>query len=191
MLASTQMEKGSPIITKQHSLATILRRVQLLVLLCIPMVCFTQKATLKGVISGTEPNQPPTRVWLFMRLAPVAATCASIAGQYSFYNLEAGIYRLRFAQAGKWSITKNNIAVHSGDTVVVDVPALQDCPYQYFDDIKPQCPRNKKDDIIPIVYGLPKEETIERAKAGKLRLGGCIKTECSPQYYCPRHKLSL
>ena len=37
--------------------------------------------------------------------------------------------------------------------------------------------------IVPLVMGLPKHETLERAKRGEVILGGCLVTGFEPKYY--------
>jgi rubrerythrin len=39
---------------------------------------------------------------------------------------------------------------------------------------------------VPIVYGMPTQETYEEAQAGKLSLGGCVLTGDDPEWACPR-----
>jgi hypothetical protein len=51
------------------------------------------------------------------------------------------------------------------------------------------CPENHTNKLIPIVYGLPGEKLIRKAKKGKVMLGGCIVTDCDPKWYCKVHKL--
>ena len=38
------------------------------------------------------------------------------------------------------------------------------------------CPFGHRDEIIPIVYGLPTQRTFERAEKGRCKLGGCMIT---------------
>ena len=52
------------------------------------------------------------------------------------------------------------------------------------DDAVIRCPQCGSEDVIGIVYGYPTEETLERAEAGEVRLGGCIVGYCSPNRYC-------
>lgn len=37
--------------------------------------------------------------------------------------------------------------------------------------------------LVPLVMGLPTPETLERAKRGEVKLGGCIVSGFEPQYY--------
>ena len=44
-------------------------------------------------------------------------------------------------------------------------------------------PRGCPPRIVPLVMGLPRHETLERAKRGEVILGGCIVTGFEPKYY--------
>jgi hypothetical protein len=37
--------------------------------------------------------------------------------------------------------------------------------------------------IVPLVVGLPRPETVERAKRGEVILGGCLASGFEPKYY--------
>ncbi len=49
--------------------------------------------------------------------------------------------------------------------------------------ICPECDAGKN--VIPIVYGKPGRELMERAERGEVKLGGCCVTDESPRYHCP------
>jgi hypothetical protein len=38
--------------------------------------------------------------------------------------------------------------------------------------------------MVPIVYGLPTEETFEKAEAGEFALGGCVVRFDDPKWAC-------
>jgi len=49
----------------------------------------------------------------------------------------------------------------------------------------PLCPKcRSKENVIPIVYGLPGPELQEKAKRGEVILGGCVVTGNEPHWYC-------
>ncbi len=50
------------------------------------------------------------------------------------------------------------------------------------------CPHCGERSLIPIGYGKPSQETIERAERGELFLGGCVVTENDPAWYCSQCK---
>ena len=47
----------------------------------------------------------------------------------------------------------------------------------------PTCPKCGSTNSIPIVYGKPSNEGLEKARRGEIVLGGCIITP-----NCPKHK---
>ena len=53
----------------------------------------------------------------------------------------------------------------------------------------PKCQNNK--DVVPIGYGLPGPEMSEEAIMGKIRLGGCIIDDSSPDWYCKKCELEF
>ncbi len=55
----------------------------------------------------------------------------------------------------------------------------------------PSCLNGHTDHIIPIIYGMPTEKTMEKAVQGKVHLGGCIIEEGGPKYYCTLHNKEI
>ncbi len=49
---------------------------------------------------------------------------------------------------------------------------------------KIKCPACGAKNVVKICYGLPTYETFLEAQAGKIKLGGCIVEENSPEYFC-------
>lgn len=56
--------------------------------------------------------------------------------------------------------------------------ALTLSPIDVFPIPKFQTPR-----LVPLVMGLPRRETVERARHGEVILGGCIASGFEPKYY--------
>jgi ribosomal protein S27AE len=46
------------------------------------------------------------------------------------------------------------------------------------------CPECGDGNVIPIVYGKPGNELIEKAERGEVKLGGCVMSEDSPHWHC-------
>jgi len=54
------------------------------------------------------------------------------------------------------------------------------------------CPEgDHQDEVIPIVYGFPTEETFQKADSGLVVLGGCEMPEKPKKYYCKKHQQSF
>ena len=47
-----------------------------------------------------------------------------------------------------------------------------------------RCPSCGSPDRIPIAYGLPTQETVERADRGEVLLGGCLVHDEAPRWQC-------
>ncbi|HEY4482353.1 MAG TPA: hypothetical protein VI489_05830 [Candidatus Brocadiaceae bacterium] len=45
------------------------------------------------------------------------------------------------------------------------------------------------DKIVPIVYGLPTSETIEKEKKGELYIRGCLRDK--ENWYCKKHDIAF
>ena len=48
----------------------------------------------------------------------------------------------------------------------------------------PTCPRCHSDEVIPIVYGMPTEETLKESRAGRVALGSRVAGPESPRWRC-------
>ncbi|MCP4228947.1 MAG: hypothetical protein GY771_02205 [bacterium] len=46
------------------------------------------------------------------------------------------------------------------------------------------CSECGSEDVIPIVYGKPGQELIDRSERGEVKLGGCVVSRESPYWYC-------
>ena len=49
---------------------------------------------------------------------------------------------------------------------------------------KKTCPFCMSINVMPIIYGYPSSDMIERYEKGLIKLGGCVVREGSPQWYC-------
>ena len=162
----------------------------LIVLLYSTLFSFGQKAELKGIFLDSLLHERPVRISLLKDSTIVSETLAANQGNYSFKNLDAGIYTLHFKRIGEREIIRDSIVLKSGETIEVNVNSME-CPFRYPKGYKPVCPRNPADKIIPIAYGFPSSKTMKKAREGKVYLGGCVVTDCDPRYYCPAHKLEF
>jgi len=49
----------------------------------------------------------------------------------------------------------------------------------------PPCPECGSARTIPVVYGKPSDELVERWRKGEIQLGGCCRSEDGPTLHCP------
>ncbi|MCX6317063.1 MAG: hypothetical protein NTW29_07220 [Bacteroidetes bacterium] len=114
-------------------------------------------------------------------------------GVYTIKDVEEGLYKIEISsfqsRARKLFIDSVIITRDSTINLVIIYPGL--CRFVYDKKAKPQCPFNHSDNIVKIVYGLPRKKTLARAKKGLLYLGGCNVSDCDPKYYCMIHKKEI
>lgn len=49
---------------------------------------------------------------------------------------------------------------------------------------KLKCPKCESKEVIPIAYGYPTEELLERAGRDEVTIGGCCIAPDQPEWYC-------
>jgi hypothetical protein len=48
-----------------------------------------------------------------------------------------------------------------------------------------RCPScGESNSVIPIAYGMPDQESMEKSERGEILLGGCLITICQPTHFC-------
>lgn len=47
-----------------------------------------------------------------------------------------------------------------------------------------KCPRCGSKQVVPILYGMPSPEMIERSARGEIVIGGCLTSENNPCWEC-------
>jgi hypothetical protein len=159
---------------------------------CYSLFCLAQNGKVQGLIrNGISSEASP---YVSIQIGSVLGngffgeTISDSLGRFDFYNLPSGTYDLNFGFVGFQPYKFSNVKV-SNDSVT-------------FIEIKFPCPNGTKlsekicsfghtDEIIPIGYGYPTEKTMKKAQAGKIYLGGCIITDCSPAWYCKKHKITF
>jgi len=55
--------------------------------------------------------------------------------------------------------------------------------------ICPLCHKNDK--VIPIIYGEPTSQIMEKAEKGEVKLGGCVMSKSNAKWYCKRDKVEF
>lgn len=85
----------------------------------------------------------------------------------------------------------DSILVRRGQQLVVNLTIRGPCLYDHPSDYIPVCPKNHRNRIVPITYGLIFYTEKSKSKKGKFYSGGCIVTDCDPQFFCKKHKISF
>ena len=117
-------------------------------------------------------------------------TPTAMDGHFSFKTIAPGDYSIRISSVGYRDTLFRNITITSDTTLKLDISRY--CQYDASKKNK-TCPKcRKKDQVIPIVYGLPvsldgKHPMDEHEKT--VYWAGCeIITDCKPNWYCKRDK---
>jgi hypothetical protein len=112
-------------------------------------------------------------------------------GNFTLKEIPDGYYKIVIKRMGYRDDTKDTIKVEKDTTINLTFGYPPPCVFTYVKGHKPSCINGHMDHIIPIKYGLPTTKTMKKAKKGLVHLGGCMITDCDPQYYCTIHKIEL
>lgn len=162
----------------------------LAMLLILGQIGFPQNGKIKGIARNgvTFENSPFVNISLTKNIDKkiIQFTNSDTVGNFEFQNIPQGVYDLNFSFIGYSNYTYKNIAIHKDSTtyLLIQFP----CP-NGTKSVKKKCPFGHRDNIIPIIYGLPSEKSLKKADQGKIELGGCIVTECDPKWYCKTHRI--
>lgn len=157
-----------------------------------PHPAWCQQGQLAGHVTTSERAEGFAGVTLTLQQAGniVTGTVTDTNGAFSFANLPLGTYEVVLEISGYRRERQTDIQVTAQPTTVT-IPFPGPCRYRYSSHHLPACVGGHTDQFIPIVYGFPSARTMQRAKQGKLYLGGCEVTGCDPKYYCPLHQKEL
>jgi len=166
-----------------------------LIVLFLMVYSVASGQTLKGKIVDGKNNRPISWATLILHSkgGNRQVNIADLGGKFSFSRIDtSNDLEITFSAIGFRDTTFRSIAI-KGDTTITLV-YLHYC--QYDASIKnKRCPTCKrKDNVIPILYGLPiainnKDPAKDDGK--KYILAGCEITGCDPHWYCKRDKTSF
>jgi hypothetical protein len=121
----------------------------------------------------------------------IKGTIPDQSGIFKIGEINKGIYSLTIRQIGYRDFVTDSLQI-LGDTILqLNLKYPPTCIYIYAKDQNLTCKNGHSDKIIPIVYGLPTKKTMNKAKKGLVKLGGCIVSECDPHYFCTVHKIEF
>lgn len=52
-----------------------------------------------------------------------------------------------------------------------------------------RCPHGHYNKVVKVIYGYPTRYSLFRARYKRIHLGGCMVTDCDPNYYCKKHNI--
>ncbi len=112
------------------------------------------------------------------------STYSDSLGNYYTDNIPERKHTFYFSSREYNDTTVYNITFVKDSTTNVDILYPTYCE---FSEKKSKCPIClKKDKVIPILYGYPSEKMRQKRDKGKIRLGGCMVTNCDPKWFCTR-----
>lgn len=150
------------------------------------LVCqfgFAQTGTIEGSVWNLKQYDA-------IRYAEVSLTDSSHStttnwdGEFELQNIPEGLYDLRIRNKGFADTTLTAIRVLRDSTITLTIDYNLPCQFDYRIKTCPVC--EKEDDIIPLSYGKPSEDLMQKEKDGLVRLAGCEMTGCDPSWYCKR-----
>lgn len=147
---------------------------------------FSQTGTIEGTVKDTVSDKylAFANVILLRNDDQISVTTTGPNGNYSLDKVVEGNYELMISYVGYPKLIIDSVQVKSNDKIKLNILFPSDCKYDNTSGICLVC--NKKDKVIPIVYGHPNKGLIKKSNKGKVKLGGCNITGCDPHWYCNR-----
>lgn len=104
---------------------------------------------------------------------------------FTFENLKSDSLRI-FISPRSYPVNKfYKFYLKDGEVKDLELSYSSTCPYGK-SNVCPIC--KKKDKVIPIVYGLIAEIKGKKSKTKKFKPGGCVISDCQPNWFCERDK---
>lgn len=161
--------------------------------------CFAQNEKKSEAVYDIFINYRPSilTIWKGCDSIRTSAINANISA-ITYINADPGIYRVEISWPGQQTTINDSVVVMEGQNLTlnlrIDGPCLYDHPANYI----PVCPKNHKDNILPIRYGLhgtvvrkgEKDGGNERNKPEAI-YAGCVVTSCDPRFYCTEHDIKF
>jgi hypothetical protein len=153
---------------------------------------YSQNGRITGHLLAISPflNTAHLKVFLKKGYMVMGETKTDSSGKFYVSKLSPGLYSLAI-YCFRNDLIIDSIKIFKDSTTQLEIAYPGPCRYVYENGKKPECKEGHTDNIIPIVYGKPGPETMQKAEKGLVYLGGCMVTDCDPHYYCTIHKRKL
>jgi hypothetical protein len=154
------------------------------IFLFLSFISYSQNGVIKGKIYSEDKKSPSPGLSLNLIKdgKVISKTQTDYDGNY-LLSAPFGIYDLKINTFGYQDKLILNLSIDS-DSKTLDTFYPNPCIESYG-----ICPYNHKDEIIPIIYGLPSKKMVKLHKKGKVSFGGCF-SGCA-KWYCKKHDLSF
>lgn len=151
---------------------------------------FCQVGLLKGIVRNGIDNTPSgfINVQLLQYNVKIRETETDMEGNIKIDKIKPGVYDLKFLFVGYQPHIQSGVKIGIDSTTIVETK--YPCPNGSIK-AKKICPFGHEDNILHIVYGDPTDKTWRLASKGKIYIGGCIVTECSPSWHCKTHNINF
>jgi hypothetical protein len=161
------------------------------IFILVSISCFGQGGQIVGRVTMTDRRFSANYLTLVLELdnIEVGGTVPDSNGNFKIDRINKGTYDLVIRQIGYRDAVTNGLVI-TGDTLI-NLDLVYPPPCAFTTDKNPKCIDGHTDKIIPMVYGLPNNRTMQKSKKGKVHLAGCNVTGCDPQFYCTIHKQEL
>lgn len=152
------------------------------------LMAFGQKNQITGQIEKRDKEIDYKYLTILLKQSDstISGAIPDNSGYFKIKNIPGGYYNLVVQEIGSRDFVMENLKIVNDTTINFIYPPP--CIFIHRKGEQIICIGGHTDHIIPIVYGYPTQKTLKKAKKGKVHLGGCIVTECDPNYYCTIHK---
>ncbi len=184
----------------------ISKNILTIIILILSIFCNAQNGKIVGkliVKNSEEKEYLPKNIYAFLKSKKINDSILLNENfEFQFENLKADTINLSFSVRNYPTNKYYIIRLNENQIYKADIWICPICPYKNSEE-KYECPKcGKKDKVIPIVYGLisnvyfvnkkgqktDKNGKIIKKKEKEYYAGGCVVSECQPNWYCGRDK---
>lgn len=179
---------------------------KIIIILMFSIFCNAQNGKIVGKIivkNSEDIKHLPENIYAFLKSKTINDSILLNENlEFKFENLKADTLKLSFSVRNYPTNTDYIIRLNENEIYKADITICPVCPYKNSEQ-KPECIKcGKKDKVIPIVYGfissvyfvnkkgqkIDKNGNVITTKEKKYHAGGCVVSECQPNWYCERDK---
>lgn len=155
------------------------------------MLCvtgFTQYGSIVGYIEDRRTNEGILGASIYIN-SNQQGVASDVNGNFEIDSLKPGIYNLTASYFGMEDSVIKGVEIIENRQTEIKLILPPPCKYDARAKNK-RCPKcNKKNKVIPIVYGLI--IGIDKKYQKRHYLGGCVISGCDPNWYCKRNQLKF
>ena len=165
------------------------------IFLLLSTFCFGQE-TIKGEIILFDSNDKDLvagKTYIYLRdnfhseIATDSA-CIDMNLKFEFNNVLKDSVNLFFKPRNYPSNVSYNVKLYGDEEIwtKLKINYSPNCPFSKTNNICPKCNHSKN--VVPVIYGLV---LLKKSEAQKFKLGGCVSSDCDPNWFCKKHKLDF